>query len=375
MADFDLLIRGAHVLDAAQGLDRGADIGIIGSQIAAVGNLDGQSGTSTIDGKGLYASAGWVDLHAHVYASGGIGVDPDREGGVMTGVTTAVDPGSAGALQWDGFRDTDIKHAKTRVLAFLNVSLAQGMPGVPRHGDWANYNQRTTIATIEQNLSHIVGVKVLASQTHCGAMGLEPVKLAVQAAELSGTKVMCHIGNAPPMIQDVLNLLRPGDIVTHCWHGKPGGILGRDKKPIPEVLAAVERGVLFDIGHGQASFCFKTARHAMAAGLPIHAISTDIHRRCLHGPVYNQATTMAKFLHLGFSLSEVVRLSTLGPSQCIGKDEEFGSLLPGRSADVTLFAVDEGEYTLVDSEKRAEQGSRMIRPVYCIRAGEVCLQP
>lgn len=375
MPDFDLIIRGAHVMDAAQDLNRVTDIGVMDGRVARIGDLGSLTAGREIDGRGLYASAGWIDLHAHVYHASATGVHPDLEGGVMTGVTTAVDPGSAGALQWDGFYETAVKPSVTRVIAFLNVSIAGGMPGVPRHGDWANFNQRMTIRTVETNPDTIVGVKVLASQTHCGFMGLEPVKLARQAAELSGTIVMCHIGNAPPVIEDVLPLLRPGDVVTHCWHGKPGGILGRDKKPIKQAWEAAERGVLFDIGHGQASFAFETARHAMEAGFPLHAISTDIHRNCIKGPVFNQGTTMAKFLHLGMSLYSVVRLSTLGPAQCLKREEQFGTLLPGRCADITLFAVDEGEYTLTDSEKRSEKGARMIRPVWCIRAGKVALQP
>lgn len=375
MVDFDMIIRGCHVIDAAQAVDRVADIAVKERKVVRIGDLSGVVADRVIDGKGLYASAGWIDLHAHVFSAGGIGVHPDREAGVMTGVTTAVDPGSAGADQWDGFYEFNIQPSKTRVLAFLNVSVGPSMPGVPRHGQWSNFNQRRTICTVAKNPQTIVGVKVLASQTHCGFMGIEPVKLARQAADLSGTRVMCHIGNAPPVIPDVLNQLTAGDVVTHCWHGKPGGILGRDKKPIPEALAAAERGVRFDIGHGQASFGFDTARYAMAAGFPLDAISTDIHKSCINGPVYNQATTMAKFLHLGMSLAEVVRLSTLGPAKCVGRESEIGTLLPGCCADITLFRVVEGEFKLTDSEKQTEVGRQMIEPVYCVRAGEVCLQP
>jgi dihydroorotase len=375
MAEFDLIIRGAHVIDAAQNLNGVTDIAVREGKVVRIGNLAGVAALREINGKGLYASPGWIDLHAHVYSAAGHGVDPDREAGVMTGVTTVVDPGSAGAEQWDGFLAFNVKPSRTRVLAFLNISPGPSMPGVPRHGQWSNFNQRLTIRTVEAHQETIVGVKVLASQTHCGFMGIEPVKLARQAADLSGTRVMCHIGNAPPVIQDVLNLLAPGDIVTHCWHGKPGGILDRDGKPIPEALAAAERGVLFDIGHGQASFGFNTARRALEAGFPLHAISTDIHLGNVRGPVFNQATTMAKFLHLGMSLYDVVRLSTLGPARCLAREAEIGSLLPGRCADITLFRVTDGEFRLTDSEKQTEMGRQMIEPVWCLRAGEVCLQP
>src|SRR5690606_38561318 len=134
------------------------------------------------------------------------------------------------------------------------------------------------------------------------------------------------------------------DVVTHCWHGKYGGLFGRDKKPLPETWAAVERGVRFDIGHGSASFSFDTARYALDAGLPLHAISTDIHGRNLRGPVFDQATTMAKFLHLGLDLSEVVRLSTASPAQLINRDHEIGTLHNGLEADITIFRVLEGEF-------------------------------
>jgi dihydroorotase len=338
--------------------------------------VDETPGARIIDAAGLYASAGWIDLHAHVFHSaGGNGVHPDREAGVEKGLTLVVDPGSAGAAQWDGFRAHVIEAAATRVLAFLNVSIGPSSPSVPRHGDWANFNQRLTIRTVEANRDVILGVKVLASQTHCGAMGLEPVKLAVQAADLTGTRVMCHIGHAPPVIGDVLNLLRAGDIVTHCWHGKPGGILGRDGRPIREAWAAAERGVGFDIGHGNASFAFETARRAMVAGFPLHSISTDIHRRCIDGPVFDMATTMSKFLHLGMPLREVVRLSTAGPAALIDQQDSAGSLQAGREADITLFRIDDGMFDLVDAERQVERATGMIRPIYCLRAGTVRLKP
>jgi dihydroorotase len=376
MAEYDLLVRGAHVIDTAQSLDGPADIAVKDGRVARIGALGGATAARVVDAAGLYASPGWIDLHAHVFHSaGGNGVHPDREAGVMTGVTTAVDPGSAGANQWAGFRAYNIDVAKTRVLAFLNVSISSAAPGMPRHGAWENFNQRLTIRTIEEQRDVILGVKVLASQTHCGLMGLEPVKLAVQAADLTGTTVMCHIGHAPPVIQDVLHLMRPGDIITHCWHGKPGGILGRDKKPIPEALAAAARGVFFDIGHGNASFAFETARRAMDAGVPLHAISTDIHRLCIRGPVFDMATTMSKFLHLGMSLIDVVRLSTNGPAAAMGQAGTLGSLQPGREADITLFRVEQGEFQLMDAERKIERATRLIRPVYTIRAGRICLQP
>lgn len=371
-----LIIRGARVIDPAQQIDQVADIAVSGAQLVGIGDYPAQAGATVIDARGAIASPGWIDLHAHVFTEIGIsGVQADRDAGVATGVTTVVDAGTAGAATWAAFRDNVINVATTRVLAYLNVSLRH-IEG-PRHGEWSNFAQAQTILLAEQEAAagHCVGIKVLASQTHCGNLGITPVKLARQAARLSGTGLMVHIGNAPPVIEDVLGLLEEGDIVTHCWHGKYGGLLGRDKKPLPATWAAVERGVKFDIGHGSASFSFMTARHALEAGLPLHAISTDLHRGNLRGPVYDMGTTMAKFLHLGFDLPEVIRLSTLSPAQLMQRSAELGSLQGGRAADITIFRVIEGEFPLTDSERRTETATRQLEVLYTVRNGQVVRQP
>ncbi len=366
---YDLLIRGARVIDPAQDLDAHVDIGIRDGRIAAVGSLGGGA-ADTLEAQGLIASPGWIDLHAHIaHKLGRTSVHPDHDAGVARGVTTVVDAGSCGASLYEGFSAYVVPGATTRVLAFLNVSLHTGL--APRHGYWENFDQKQTVATVERHAGEILGVKVLASRTHCGAMTLTPVKLAVQAARLSGTHVMCHIGNAPPVIQDVLALLGPGDIVTHCWHGKPGGLVDRRGHPIPASRAAADRGVLFDIGHGSQSFSFETARRAMEHRLPLHSISTDIHARNLGGPVRDMATTMAKFLHLGLSLPQVIAASTLGPARAIGLDQEIGTLRPGACADVTLFRLRGDPVTYTDSEGRTEDARVALDPVWTVRAGRV----
>ncbi|MFZ4659555.1 MAG: amidohydrolase/deacetylase family metallohydrolase [Caldilineaceae bacterium] len=371
-----LIIRGARVIDPAQQIDQVADIAVSGDKIVGIGHYPEPSGATIIDAAGCIASPGWIDLHAHVYAAPGInGVHADQEAGIATGVTTVVDAGTTGAGNWAAFRDEVINVAATRVLAFLNISL-RPIEG-PRHGEWSNFNQSQTIALAEREAAagRCLGIKVLASQTHCGNLTITPVKLARQAARLSGTGLMVHIGNAPPVIEDVLELLAEGDIVTHCWHGKVGGLLGRNRKPLPATLAAVDRGVKFDIGHGSASFAFATARPALEAGLPLHAISTDLHQGCLRGPVYDMGTTMAKFLHLGLSLPEVIRLSTWSPAQLMGRADELGSLQNGCTADITIFRVIEGEFPLTDSERQTEIARQQLEVRYTVRAGQVVKQP
>ena len=369
MAPYDLVIRGARVIDPAQGLDGPADIAITGDRIAAVGRLDGAA-AQTLDASGLAASAGWIDLHAHVaYRLGRTGVHPDRDAGLARGVTTVVDAGSCGAGLFEAMVEYVMRPAATRVLAFLNVSLLP-IPG-PRHGVWENFDQKQTLAAAQRHAGSVVGIKVLASRTHVGALGLTPVSLAVQAARLAGTRLMCHIGNAPPVIDDVLALLASGDIVTHCWHGKPGGLLDRDGRPIRAARAAADRGVLFDIGHGSESFSFETARRALEAGLPLHTISTDLHSRNVERPVRDLATTMAKFLHLGLDLSRVIAAVTAGPAAALGLERELGTLRPGAPADVTVFRLRRSSIELHDSEGRQGQGNQVFEPVYVVRAGRL----
>jgi dihydroorotase len=376
-----LIIRGARVIDPAQEVDRVADIAVRDGKIVGIGDYSSAigtdvEGTEVINAAGYIASPGWIDLHAHVFEGAGpSGVHPDHEAGIATGVTTVVDAGSAGAGTWETFRDTIIKSATTRILGYLNVSLMR-IAG-PRHGSWDNYSQGQTIplAEREAEAGYCLGIKVLASQTHCGNLGITPVKLARQAARLSGTGLMVHIGNAPPVIEDVLELLGEGDIVTHCWHGKYGGLFGRNKKPLPKTLAAVERGVKFDLGHGSASFAFESAHYALDAGLPLHAISTDMHKGNVRGPVWDMATTMSKLLHLGFPLPEVIRLSTWSPAQLMRREREVGSLANGNDADITLFRVVDGEFAFTDSERRTETASQCLEVLYTVRGGRVVKKP
>lgn len=373
---YDLLIRGARVIDPANQVDAVTDVAVSKGLIVGVGAFDRAAAAHVLDARGLIISPGWIDLHAHVFAGfGQSGVDPDRDAGVMTGVTTVVDAGSSGAATWESFRKYVMETSKTNVLGFMNISLLR-LAG-PRHGDWRNFNQGTTISLAEREVAEgrCVGIKVLASQSHCGPLGIAPVQLARQAARLAGTRLMVHIGNAPPVIEDVLALLDDGDIVTHCWHGKYGGILGRDKKPLAETMDAVERGVKFDIGHGSSSFSFETARHALEAGLPLHAISTDLHRGNLSGPVFDLATTMTKLLHLGLALPEVVRLVTASPAQLIGHHDRLGTLRPGVVADMTIFRLVDGSFPITDSQGRVEVAQQRLQVVYTIRAGEVIQCP
>jgi dihydroorotase len=283
---FDLIVAGGTVIDPYRKVQGVADVGIKGERIIEVSEtLDPHAAARVVDARDLYVSPGWIDMHAHVFLERRrIAVHPDRDAGVHTGVTTVVDPGGFGSSDFKQFRSEIIEKSMTRILGFVNVSAYEGSPV---HGDYTLFNQKLTINTLVENGVVLKGVKVLASERHCGNLGIVPVKLAVQAARESNTHVMAHIGMAPPLIQDVLNLLARGDIVTHCLKGFPAGMFHRDGRPVAEAWQAIRRGVRFDLGHGAGSFSWTAARHGRTAGLPLHSISTDLHRSNVNGPVWS----------------------------------------------------------------------------------------
>lgn len=367
---WDLLIQGARLVQ--DGAERVVDIGVSADRVGAVGpQLDPTQAARVFDARGLYASAGWIDLHTHVFQGPGlvVGVNPDADAGVYRGVTSIVDAGSFGAAQYREFVQTTVTSAATRVLAFINIST--DTTKAPCHGHYDNFNLRQTLATLDQDGGRVlVGIKVLAGQKHCGLMGIEPVKMAALAARLSETRLMCHIGHGPPVIADVLRELRAGDIVTHAWHGKPGGLMDLRGEPWGVTSEAVQRGVQFDLGHGASSFSFRVARMAREAGLPLHTISTDLHARSL-APVGDLANTLSKCMHLGWSLTEVIQRVTVNAARVIGWDDRIGWVAAGRVADLTLFRVEEGHRRAVDAEGTPAMLSQMVIPVATVRSGRL----
>jgi dihydroorotase len=248
------------------------------------------------------------------------------------------------------------------VFAFINI----GSPGLPTLGGGHASRPELcdlegTVRAFERHDDWLVGVKVLASQSHTGSFGLEAVKLARKAADLVSKPLMLHIGNAPPVIDDVLELLRPGDIVTHSYHGKIGGVLGYRDQVIPAFREAVERGVVVDLGHGRSSFSFRTCEQALAQGMPLHCISTDLHRGNLERYVVSLARTMSKIRTLGFSLLDVVKAVTVNPARAIRIDERgFGTLRAGAPAHLTIFEEVEDPWRVEDAVGDARDVPRRI---------------
>jgi len=367
-----MLIRNGRVLDPAQGLDAIRHVRLEGGLVAAVGSeLRAAPGEDVLDATGLLVTPGLIDLHVHVFPGAShYGIEPDPHC-LATGTTTVVDAGSAGALTFGAFRKYVIEVAETRIFPFLNIS-ATGMlsPDVGELDDLRFVDRGKALQTIEAHRGLIRGVKVRLSRELVGNNARAGLAIARETAEAARLPLMVHPGDTPIGLVDILRALRAGDVLTHCFHGREEGVLdgGRVR---PEVRAAVERGVILDVGHGRGSFSFATARSALAQGLAPGTISSDLHVYNVAGPVFDLATTMSKLLALGISLPEVVRMTTAAPARVLGEAESIGTLRPGAAADVTLLRIESGSFTLTDSHGESMVAGDRLAPVRVVRDGVV----
>lgn len=360
----DLILRGGHVIDPSQGLDGIMDVGFAAGKVAAVAPYLTADGAEVRDVTGLIVTPGLIDLHTHVYWGGtSLGIDAE-EFCRTSGVTTAVDTGSAGPGNFMGFRRHVIERSDVRILAYLHVSHA-GIYGfsntvmVGESEDIRLIDPVTTAQVADANRDVIVGIKVRVGRHASGDQGVAPLDIALQVAEETGLPLMAHIDEPPPSYEDVIARLRPGDVLTHAFRpfpNSPATVQGTVK---PAVLAARKRGVLFDIGHGMGSFAFKTARAMLANGFAPDTISSDVHAMCINGPAFDQVTTMSKFLCLGMSLSDVIKASTANAAFAL-KRPELGSLKPGSAGDASLLTVEEGRFDYVDVVGEHLEGQQRI---------------
>jgi dihydroorotase len=374
MTAYDLAITGGTVIDPASGLHERRDVGIAGGRISAIEpHLSGGDAADAIDASGAYVVPGLIDLHVHVYPGvADLSVEPDPTY-LGRGATTVVDGGSSGANTFPGFRRYVIEPSRGRILAFLNISLlgqVDTMLGELHDLRFADPERAARVAQANPDL--IVGFKVRLSEMLAGPNGFVGLERAIEAGEATGLPVMSHIGGTPFDIEEALAIMRPGDIVTHAFTGwRPGVIVDDAGRLVAGAREARERGVRFDVGHGQGSFTWAVAEAALADGFRPDTISTDLHRFNIASPVGDLATTMSKFLLLGLSLDEVVAMVTSAPSASLGAaGANLGRLVVGAEADVTVLRLEEGRVALMDSAGATRDADRRLVPIATVRAGQ-----
>src|SRR5271156_3028286 len=342
---YDLILRGGRVIDPSQGLDAVTDVASAGGKVARIGpGLKAETETDVRELAGAIVTPGLIDLHTHVYWGGtSLGIEAE-EFCRRSGVTTAIDTGSAGPGNFAGFRKHVIERSQVRILAFLHVSFAgiYAFSSRVMVGESEEIRLMAPLDAVEvasANRDLIVGIKVRVGARASGRSGTVPLDIALQVADEVGVPLMAHIDEPPPSYEEVLARLRPGDILTHAFRpfpNSPATAQGTVKRAVIEARA---RGVLFDIGHGKGSFAFKTARAMLANGFLPDTISSDVHALCIDGPAFDLLTTLSKFLSLGLPLVDVVRAATINPAKAL-KRPELGTFREGAAGDASILSLE-----------------------------------
>ncbi|MGH6761041.1 MAG: amidohydrolase/deacetylase family metallohydrolase [Phyllobacterium sp.] len=339
--------------------------------IADIGpSLSASSDVRRIDGKGAWISPGWMDLHTHIWHGGtDISVRPNVCG-LQRGVTTIVDAGSAGEANFHGFREYIIEPSHERIKAFLNLG-SIGLVACNRVSELSDIRSidiDRIVACYEENREHIVGLKVRASHVITGSWGVTPVKVGKKIAKILKIPMMVHVGEPPALYDEVLEILGPGDIVTHCFNGKVGSSIIEDEDLFELAERCAGEGIRLDIGHGGASFSFRVAEIAIQRGLLPFSISTDVHLRSLNQSVWDLGTTMSKLLSVGMPFEKVVEAVTHAPASVI-KLQMDNLLSVGARAEFTIFDLVDSDLQVTDSMGTSAHLGRLFEPRYAVMAG------
>lgn len=357
---YDLIIKNAKLIN-----DSVTDIAINHGKIVEIGKDITAPSERMLDLKSQhYISAGWIDSHTHCFARSPIYHDEPDLIGVKAGVTTVVDAGSVGALDIDEFYDLAMQ-AKTHVYSFLNISKI----GLIRQNELADM-QDVDVALFDKSLDKyphfIIGIKVRMSRSVVGDNGVLPLIKAKEMQKKTGLPLMIHVGNNPPELDEIADLLTKGDIITHCFNGKPNQIFDKQNNLRDSIKRAIERGVILDIGHGGESFSFAVAERAKCLDVYPNTISSDIYsKNRLQGPVFSLANVMSKFICLGYSKTRIIDSVTKNAAQILHLKNK-GEIAIGYDADLTIFDVRKQTVLFTDSEGDVRECHEQFVPLASI---------
>lgn len=357
---YDLIIKNAKLIN-----DSVTDIAINHGKIVEIGKDITAPSEQVLDLKSQhYISAGWIDSHTHCFARSPIYHDEPDLIGVKAGVTTVVDAGSVGALDIDEFYDLAMQ-AKTHVYSFLNISKI----GLIRQNELADM-QDVDVALFDKSLAKyphfIIGIKVRMSRSVVGDNGILPLIKAKEMQKKTGLPLMIHVGNNPPELDEIADLLTKDDIITHCFNGKPNQIFDKQNNLRDSIKRAIERGVILDIGHGGESFSFAVAERAKCLDVYPNTISSDIYsKNRLQGPVFSLANVMSKFICLGYSKTRIIDSVTKNAAQILHLKNK-GEIAIGYDADLTIFDIRKQTVLFTDSEGDVRECHEQFVPLASI---------
>jgi len=373
---YDLLLKGGNVIDPSQDLCGALDVAVEDGKIARVAaNIAVTEARRVVDIRGKTVTPGLIDLHTHVFDGvAANGVHPDIAG-VHAGVTTVVDAGSSGCATFSAFPRHILPRCETEVIPLLHICQT-GLATNPDIIAESSIDLESTLRVAREHRGLIKGIKARMVSPALEIFGMEMPRLAKRAARESGVPLMVHIGDTtkrydPNVIRELLPLLEPGDIVTHLFTANPGGVLDANGKLVPEAKELAARGVWLDTAHGRMNFGFNVGRRVLDQGLTPHCISTDLTIPGRANTVHSMVEIMARFLGMGFTLEQVIAMSTVNPARAIGEADRLGSLAVGRQADISVMEVRDGRWVVYDTLRDTMKIDKTVVPVLTVKRGRV----
>ena len=374
---YDLLLKNGEVIDPGEKLRARCDVAFSNGLVAErTEDIPANQARETIDVSGKLVTPGLIDIHGHFFYRYQPRFGHPDAFCLPTGVTTAVDAGSAGWSVFAALRDHVIRQCATRLLAFVHLSSTGLNKESTRQGELMNMNLvhvKETVECIRDNPECVVGLKVrIDDSALLPENALPALKLARQTANEAGCRIMVHVSRSPIPLAQILDFLQAGDIVTHPFHGAANGPLDASGKVRPEVFEARSRGIIFDSGCAKVHLDLRVCRALVEQGIAPDTISTDGSRP---ENSYSLPEVMSMFLELGMALEQVIAATTQSAAAAVGRGESLGSLRVGSAGDATVLDVEEGNFVFDDRAKNMIQSRRRLVPLLTVKGGARWRQP